>query len=245
MKKWAITISLMFFPALTATSSDFWTIYAETLVYQHSINGGYIPSQAHLNRLDEAQTVDIALKSLNYAFTERLGQVAKEKRDYALQNCLFSREAYRCYFDEVVRTTLDEMGFMPDIHFSDRFLQKAWKMYDRSVRPNDTIEERMRRAKRVPPWKKFNPLVNVDISEPEIFIAAPFYTFFSIYVEPRWGTGTGPQVVLMKSRFFLDVDREKALLRYSLAKKPYARGYYTFYVGSDRSFWIDSMLIIK
>ncbi|MEW6203623.1 MAG: hypothetical protein AB1546_16735 [bacterium] len=245
MKRMTTLLILLLAIPLPAKSSDFWTIFGENLAYRHAIKGSYIPDQPYTNRLTSDETLNLAVISLGSAFTKRFAQVAAEKKDFAINQCVVTDEPYRCYSEIILKTTLDEMGFMPEINLSDKFVKKVLKFYDNSIRPNESLGARMERARRIPPWKKFNPRISVDFGEPELVAATPFYTFFNIYVEPRWGTKNGPRLVLIKYGIFFDIDKEGLLIRYRLREYTAGKKYYAIHIRPEGSIWIDTIIISR
>lgn len=245
MKKALTTILLLLLTtATTAMADDFWAVYAETFAFKHAVSGDYIPARPAPERVSEDTTRNVALRSFGIAFGARFAQIATDQKNDLIKTCLFAREPYRCAFESIMEATVDETGFMPRIRFSDRFIKKAWKLYDRTIRHNETIDDRMKRARRVPPWKKFNPRVNFQLDHPELIVALPFYTYFSIYVEPRWGTRNGAHLILMRKAFSVDLSRDGAQFQFRLLRNPVGKGYYTIHLSPDRSIALDTFLLI-
>ncbi|MFH1539346.1 MAG: hypothetical protein ABIH66_10335 [bacterium] len=245
MKKILTTIILLsLITPATALADDFWAVFSETFAYKHAVSGNYIPAMPAPERVPEDTTRNLALKSFGVAFGTRFSQIASDQKDELIRTCLFAREPYRCAFESIMTATVDETGFMPKIRFSDRFIKKAWKLYDRTLRNNETIDERMKRARRVPPWKKFNPRINFQFDSPELIAALPFYTFFSIYVEPSWGARSGPRLVLIRQSVSLDIGRDGMGIQFRLLRNPVGKGYYSVNISPDRSIALDTFLLI-
>lgn len=245
MKTKAMTILLAaLFLTAPALADDFWAIYGENLAYKHAVAGGYIPSQPNPGNVTEGETRDIALKTFSVAFGARLTQIAKNRKEDIINKCVAENEPYKCFVDTVVGETISETRFLPEVRFSENLIRKLKRFHDKTLGVNEPLNDRMKRAARVPPWKKFNPRINFRLDDPELVVATPFYTFLSIYVEPRWGTDSGPILLLMKKGVLVEIDQDRATLQFRLLKNPMKRGYYSFHMNTDGSIVFDSFLMM-
>jgi hypothetical protein len=155
----------------------------------------------------------VSSKSFSQSFGTRFQEVAKSHRALAFV-CIFSKEPERCYLDTVMKTTFGEIKLLPTPSFSQSFIKKFSKFYTVTLNDPKSVLDKEIRAAGVPPRSKFNPRFGFTLNDFEIVAAAPFYSFYGVYVEPQWGTSKGPSLSFMKNHFSLDFDRTGAAVQY-------------------------------
>lgn len=249
MKKLTIVIAhlaLLSSLSTLARAADFWETYSTGIMYHYSVKTGSIPDIPRTGlRLSNDEVTAILTKSFSRALGERLTDVA-DKKSYVAIVCIFHPEPERCFADNILDATFDEVYFINAPKFSQKFLKKMSKYYAYTINDDDEeMERRTDAAGRVPPWKKFNPRFSFDLNEPEIAVSAPFYSFAGIYVEPRYGTGRGPSMTFLFKRYLLDVQKEGVELKYRTEHNAYGRGYIAVSIRPEGEIIISNEFIIR
>jgi len=241
-----LTLAVMIGICCPARTADFWQTYGQKLTYNYSIKTGTIPamSQAGL-RLSNAEMTSIITKTFSQALSQRFKQVSKQRSASAIV-CIFTPEPERCFTENILTATFDEVQIVNAPSFSNKFLKKLKKYYGYTLNGGDNELERYRRAAgKVPARKKFNPRFGFNLNEPEIMVSSPFYSYVGIYVEPRYGTRTGPSLSLISGKFFFDVRKSDLTIKYHIGRGKSARGYTSISVNRRGEVLISNDLILK
>ncbi len=218
MKKAGFVTIIIIFAVLTpAVARDFWTIYGEKITSNYATKVG-IGLQNDINkRLSNDELFSVVTKSFSQSLGARLAEVAYQRRGAAIP-CIFTPGPEQCFVNLVMNVTFDEMSFMNAPHFSQKFLMKLRSFHTATFTDRFSDRGKRKRADLVPPWKKFNPRFGFSIGDMELVVATPFYTFLGIYVEPQWGTSSGPSLSLMKHPWYMDVFKNRLSVKYRFAK---------------------------
>ena len=231
---------------IPARSADFWDLYSENLMYNYSVKTGTIPDTTQYGqRLDNDEVFSILTKSFSQALGERISKVAKQQKGATLI-CFFTDEPERCVVDNVLEATFDEVHFINAPGFSNRFLKKLRKYYSYTLAGDRRdMMERVSAADNVPRKKNFNPRFGINLSEPEIIVATPFYSFFGVYVEPKFGTRRGPSLSFMLDDVFFDFQKEGLSIKYNMSQRRFGKGYLSITVHPEGEIYISNELILK
>ncbi len=200
-----------------ALATDFWATYSSTFMSNYTAKTGMAMEHGMSERLTEREVLGMATKSFSQSFGARFSEVARDNRGLLIV-CIFSREPERCYMDSVLKTTFDEIHFVPAPGFSQKFIKKFARVYSASLMKPRSIHGREERAAGVPRKKNFNPRFGFSLDGFELVAAAPFYTYKGIYVEPLWGTSNGVGLSLTKGRIGLMFDHDSAAVQYHIPK---------------------------
>lgn len=242
-----IILTAVFAPlCLMARADDFWDSYSKNVVYHYSVKTAAIPDIPRTGlRLSNDEMTAILTKSFSRALGERLTDVA-DKRSYVAIVCIFHPEPERCFADNVLDATFDEVHFVKAPRFSQKFLKKLSNYYAYTLSDDEQeMQRRSEAAGRVPPWKKFNPRFSFDLNEPEIAVSTPFYSFEGVFVEPRYGTGKGASVAFLFKRYLLDVRKEGVELKCRTGHNAYGRGYLSITIRPEGEIVISNEFIMR
>lgn len=212
-----IIIILMVVSTVPVFATDFWEKYGEYVVYNYTRKAGVIPDPGMSQRLSSDEVFSILTKSFSKSFGERFSEIARA-RSGLIFVCVFSKEGEKCLMDPIFKSTFDEIHFVNEPKFSQKFIKKTMGLYSGNFHTRDSINGRRNRANRVPPWKKFNPIFGFVMNDFELVVSSPFYTFAGIYVEPQYGLRKGASLGFMKDRWFLDIYPKRVSLKYRLKK---------------------------
>lgn len=218
MRRRLIVIILIAISSGPVFATEFWGKYGEKLVYNYTIKAGVIPEMGMGQRLSSDEVFSIATKSFSQSFGERFSELAWDKSGMLLV-CAFGKEAEKCFLDSIMKPMFDEIQLVNEPEISQKFIDRVRDVYSGNFYTRDSINGRRKRALRVPPWKKFNPIFGFALNDFEPFISTPFYSFGGIYVEPQYGLRKGASIGFMKGRWFMDVYPKKVSLKYRLKKK--------------------------
>ncbi|HOX29169.1 MAG TPA: hypothetical protein PLQ76_08465 [bacterium] len=237
-----ITAAAMMLLATSARATDFWGTYAKQITGNYAVKTGVLPSERAGDRLGSDDIAALATKSFSQSFGTRFAEVARDTK-YLLIVCMFSREPERCYMENVVQTTFGEIKFVSAPRFSQRFLKKFGRFYSTSLSQPKNVAARRHSAAGVPRYKNVNPRFGFVPNDMEIVAAMPFYTYFGIYAEPKWGTAHGFGLNVMVGKLFTDVTTEGVAFRYSFNKKIKSFGTVTLTVRPEGEFFIDNTFL--
>lgn len=218
MRRRLIVVILIAISTGPVFATEFWGKYGEHLVYNYTRKAGVIPDSEMGQRLSSEEVLSIATKSFSQSFGERFTEIAWDKSGMLLV-CAFDREAEKCFLDSIMKPMFNEIQLVKEPEISQNVINKIRNVYSGNFYTRDSINGRRKRALRVPPWKKFNPIFGFVLNDFELVASTPFYTFGGIYVEPQYGLRQGASLGLMKGRWFVDVYPKKVSLKYRLKKK--------------------------
>ncbi|MFA6450649.1 MAG: hypothetical protein WCX65_14340 [bacterium] len=238
----AATAACMTMAVTGAAATEFWETYSNKMVENYAVKSGSIYEPGMNQRLTANEVLAVSSKSFSQSFGMRFAEVAKSHRGLAFV-CIFSREPERCYLDSVMKSTFDEVKFLPTPKFSQKFVKKFSKFYASSLMKPKAISGKEIRSAAVPRRNPFNPRFGFTLNDFEIVAASPFYTFKGIYVEPQWGTRHGPSLGFMKSRLSLDIDNDGAAFQYTLPKSFNSHTQLKLTVRADGNIYIDNVFI--
>lgn len=225
MKGTGLAIIILALMAGRAGATDFWGHFAENLAYHSSVDTGTLPTQMTSSRLSGREIAKLMGRSFAQALPIRIGEVAGDLRLVTLP-CMFTPEPEKCYVKIVLGRTFNEIGFLKAPGFSQRYLERFRDKFTR-VRMKETPEEKRYRAAMVSRRNVFNPRFGFDFEKMDAVFAAPFYTYFGIYVEPKFTLRHQATMSMLYKRFSLEFNRNGAELGYQFAKKPFGKHYYT------------------
>lgn len=229
-----------------AGAADFWDLYARNLTYNYTVKSGAVPQRAEFGqRLSNEQMLSVIGSSFTQALGERVQTVANQRKPIAIV-CLFTPEPQKCFADSILNITFDEVHFMNAPSISTKVLKKVSKYYSYTLSDRKSyMDRKVAAAGRVPAHKKFNPRFGFSLSEPEIVISTPFYTYFGIFVEPKLGTHNGMSLSLIHGRTLLDFQKEGLTINYRLKHREVGRGYTSLSISQDGTVWLSNEMIIK
>lgn len=236
-----ITLSLLLGGIMTAHASatDFWTIYSDKIATNFSVKTGAVLEQGMSNKLTEREILALATKSFSQSFGARFSEVAHDTRGLLIV-CIFSREPERCYMDNVLKTTFDEIHFVPTPGFSQKFLKKFSQKYSSTLMQPKSLYGREIRAAGVPRRKNFNPRFGFKLDGFELIASAPFYTYKNIFVEPIWGTSQGAGISFTKGRVGLELEDGGASIQYLLLKNANKSSQMTLLIRTNGSVYLEN-----
>jgi hypothetical protein len=246
MKKLIAAIIITIAAGSGAGASDFWDIYSRKLTYNYVVKTGAIPERIQFGqRLSNDEMVSVLTKTFSQALGERMKSAARQSRPIAIA-CIFTPEPERCFADQVLGLTFDEVHFINAPGFSNKFIKSISKYYSYTLNgDDDALQRRIAAAGKVPQRKKFNPRFGFNLNEPELMVSSPFYSFFGVYVEPRFGTKRGPTISFMRGKYFVDFQKEGVSLKYRLKQGGFGRGYTSITIRPEGEFYISNELILK
>lgn len=246
MKKLILLITLIMPICTMACADDFWETYSKNLTYNYSVKTGAIPDLPRTGqRLSNDEMISVLTKSFSQSLGQRLGDVADQRSAVAIV-CIFHPEPERCFGDFVLGATFDEVHFMNPPGFSQKFFKKVSKYYAYTLNDDEQeLERRGQAARRVPPWKRFNPRFGFNLNEPEVMMSTPFYSFGGVYVEPRYGTSRGASISFLYKRYFVDVQQEGVELKYSTGRNPFGRGYLSVSIRPEGEIYISNEFMMR
>ncbi|HOO56867.1 MAG TPA: hypothetical protein PLN69_08580 [bacterium] len=226
-----------------AAATEFWEHYADYITYNYVVKAGAVPEVGINQRLTSHEVLSVATKSFSQSFGIRIAEVAKDHRALLLV-CMFSSEPERCYVDNVIQTTFDEIKLLKAPGFSQRFIKKFGKYYTTSFAKPKSVKGVASRAENTPRWKVFNPKYGFALNDMEFMVVSPFYSFYNIYVEPGWGSVHGASLSLMKNRLAINVDREGASLGIFCRHKFRLLKEFKLTIHPEGEFMIDNVFIM-
>lgn len=233
-----------------ARGADFWETYGNKLVYNYSIRTGATPAMISAGgglRLSNSEVTSILTKTFSQSLKTRVGEMTKLKRGFAIV-CIFSPEPDKCLADGILNATFKEVRIVNAPTFSDKFLKKMRKYYAYTL-PGDGTALAMDRvqsaAARVPQRKKFNPRFSLDLGERQIIAATPFYSFFGVYVEPKYGSRRGPALSVIAGNFFIDAERRGLSIKRKVNGRENARGFTALYISAAGDVFISNEYAVK
>lgn len=246
MKKIGAAIFFLLLAAATARAADFWETYATNLTYNYSVKVGAIPDRVQFGqRLSNDDMVAVLTKSFSQSLRQRVTRVAADRQFVALA-CMFSTESQRCVVDNILENTFNEVHFINAPGFSNNFLKKLQKYYSYSLYEEDeALERRGEAASRVSRFNRFNPRFGFNLNEPEIILSVPFYTYFGVYVEPRYGTRLGPAISFIKGNYYFDFQREGLSIKRRWKEDAPGRGYLSITVRPEGEFYISNEILLR
>ena len=246
MKRFIVIITTLLAMSATAKAGDFWTLYSQNLVYNYSVKTGTIPDRTQFGqRLSNDQMMALLTRSFSITLGERLKKTARYRSPVAFV-CVFSGEPERCFADVVFGATFDEVHFINAPEISNKFLKKMKRYYSYTLfEDKDAVTRRLKAANKVSRHKNFSPRFGFNLNEPEVILSTPFYTYFGIYVEPKYGTKNGAAVSMVSGRVILDFQKEGLAIKYRLKQKTIGRGYLNVTVRPEGEIVIDNEFILK
>jgi len=195
-----------------AAATEFWETFSNRFAYNYAVKSGSVYKQGMNSRLTTHEVLSVSSKSFSQGFGDRFREVAKSHRPLAVV-CIFSMEPDRCYLGSVMKSMFGEIKLLPTPSFSEGFIKKFSKFYTVTLSDPKSALDKEIRAAGVPRHSMFNPRFGFTFENFEIIAAAPFYTYYGVYVEPQWGTSNGPSLGFLKKHVSLDFDRNGAAIR--------------------------------
>jgi hypothetical protein len=201
--------------AAPAAATEFWETYATRLVYNYSIKAGAVPEEGMNQRLTSHEVLGVASKSFSQSFGDRFTEVAHANR-FTVIVCIFSPAPESCYFNNVSDKVFGEIKLVKAPKIPQKILKRLNRFYAVSLAEPKSPSGIRARAMGVPARNRLNPRFGFSMTEPEIIAAAPFYTFFGIYAEPKYGSRNGASLSLMKGDAILRIENGGFAIQYRI-----------------------------
>lgn len=242
MKNIIITLILMTTLAGVPSAREFWAHFADNLMFNTSVRAGDIPIWLDEHNFSSKETRNLIGRAFAESLPLRIGEVAKQYRFVTLP-CTFTPTPEKCYVNIVLGHTFDEVGFVSAPSVSSSVAKKISRMYVQNLRIKGAPHESAALAATINHWKPFSPRFGFDRKNFDFVAANPFYTWYGIYVEPKFGIRNGGVVTLLKRDFVVELSSDGAAFSYRFGKKPHSRNFYTVTWHSDGEVRVDNVLV--
>jgi hypothetical protein len=242
MKRAAMIIIFLALIPARGLATDFWSHFAGDLSYNASAHMGIVAGENTTNRLATKDLKRLMASAFARSLPMRLGEVAYDTR-FVMVPCMFTPQPEKCYFNVVLDRTFNEVRIVGAPGFSSKMAKRINRMYSRNVRMKESPAAKAARAGAINRWKPFNPHVGFDPQLGDVVMATPFYTYFGIYVEPRFSLRRQAGLTLLRKNIVFEVARDGAYFSYRFRKKPFGRSFYTVTYRPGQGVSIDNVLM--